>query len=114
MNKLKFKGICILTDRDIFGYGACIIEDQEIALIIHKKGINLTQQAQVHFNSVKQLAYEKNGVEYYDGDKVMVQGRKRIGVYQDEIIKAPQGFTLKLNWTYLNADRCFIAIKSKV
>lgn len=45
---------------------------------------------------------DKNGVEIYEGDRVLVRGRKQIGMYETEIIYSGLGFMLKDNQTYLN------------
>lgn len=61
----------------------------------------------------QQVVTVKNG-EYYEGDKVLVKGTKTIGLYETYIIRTLQGWTLKENKTYLNDDKCFIAIQEKV
>ena len=62
----------------------------------------------------KPLAFSHKGIDYFEGDKVIVKGTKRIGEYETEIIKSIQGWTLKENKTYLNDDKCFISIISKI
>lgn len=62
----------------------------------------------------KPLVFTKNEVDYYEGDKVLVKGTKKVGEYATEIIKDLQGWTLKYNRTYFNNDKCFTAIKSKL
>jgi hypothetical protein len=62
----------------------------------------------------KPFVFSAKGVDYYEGDRVIVKGRKRIGEYETEIVKDSQGWTLKENNTYLNDDACFIAIKEKL
>lgn len=48
---------------------------------------------------------DKNNIDIYEGDKVMVRGTKRIGWYETEIIYEGIGFKLKENKTYLNEYR---------
>lgn len=63
--------------------------------------------------SVGQLAYQKHGIDYYVGEKVWVNGTKRVGLYETEIVEIFQGFSLKENKTYLSDTTCFLAIKCK-
>lgn len=63
---------------------------------------------------VKQFVGKFKGVDYYDGDKVLVKGTKRVGNYETEIVRDSQGWTLKENKTYLNDNRCFTAIIEKL
>ena len=61
----------------------------------------------------KPYVFTKKSVDYYEGDKVRVKGTKKKGIYETEIIKTYQGWTLKENKTYLNDDKCFTAIIEK-
>jgi len=54
---------------------------------------------------------DKNEVEIYEGDIVIVKGTKRHGYYITKVIYSFQGFTLDLNHTYLNNDAC---LKSRI
>lgn len=63
---------------------------------------------------VKQFVGKFKGMDYYDGDKVLVKGTKKVGNYETEIVKDTQGWTLKENKTYLNNDKCFMAIIEKL
>jgi len=62
----------------------------------------------------KQFVGRFREVNYYDGDKVLVKGTKKVGKYETEIVRDSQGWTLKENKTYLNNDRCFTAIIEKL
>lgn len=53
----------------------------------------------------------KDGSEIYEGDTVLVQGRKRTGEYVTTVIQSNQGWTLERNDTYFNDDACFVAIR---
>lgn len=64
--------------------------------------------------SAKQFVGKYKKVDYYEGDKVLVKGTKKIGAYETEIIRDSQGWTLKENKTYLNNDKCFTAIIEKL
>ncbi len=52
--------------------------------------------------------------DIYDGDIVRVRGTRRVGEYTTSIIASSQGFTLLDNKTYLNNDKCFIAIEEVI
>ncbi len=58
----------------------------------------------------RQFIYTVQGKDLYEGDKVIVQGTKRIGKYETEIIKDSYGFKLKVNKTYLNDSRSLLAV----
>lgn len=62
----------------------------------------------------KPFVFSKNNVDYYEDDKVLVRGTKRIGEYETKIIKVFQGHTLENNKTYFNNDTCFTGIISKL
>jgi len=62
----------------------------------------------------KLFVFTRKNVDYYEGDKVLVKGTKRVREYETEIVKDIQGWTLKDNNTYYNNDKCFIAIIDKL
>lgn len=85
---------------------AFILSDEERdSLIRYLSQTNIIQ---------KQSVGNYKGVDYYDGDKVLVKGTKKVGNYETEIIKDSQGWTLKENKTYLNDNKCFTAIIEKL
>lgn len=65
-------------------------------------------------DTVCQFIQRRKENDIFKGDIVIVQGTKRIGLYQTEIIEKAQGFSLKENKTNLNDDACFIAIKEVI
>lgn len=64
--------------------------------------------------SFKQFVCTVKGIDIYEGDRVLVKGTKKIGEYETIIVREPQGWTLQENKTYLNNDRCFMAIIEKL
>lgn len=54
---------------------------------------------------------DKNKEELFEGDIVRVKGTKRVGEYITTIIYYNQGFTLKINNTYLNNDSCLTGVE---
>lgn len=77
--------------------------------------IGFTQTEMDRFDFMKFTGYVKDGVEYYDGDIVLVRGMKKVGEYIDVIVKGKQdGFTFKYNKTMYNDDSCFISIIARL
>lgn len=56
----------------------------------------------------------RNGVNFYEGDKVVVQGTKRKGLYETYIVFDGTEFKLNQNQTYYNDDKCCITIKENI
>ena len=49
-------------------------------------------------------------VNVFVGDKVLVMGTYRAGIYETEVIKSTFGFTLKENKTHLNDSKCILKV----
>ncbi|HSE99927.1 MAG TPA: hypothetical protein VLA48_03440 [Nitrososphaeraceae archaeon] len=64
--------------------------------------------------SFKPFVCTIKGMDIYEGDRVLVKGTKKIGEYETIIMREQQGWTLQDNKTYLNNDRCFVAIIEKL
>lgn len=64
--------------------------------------------------SFKQFVCTVKGIDIYEGDRVLVKGTKKIGEYETTVVREQQGWTLQENKTYLNNDRCFVAIIEKL
>lgn len=110
--EIKFRGIY----KNTFVYGNYIKAniDGRTFYQIENSDSNDFAKWEVDGNTIGQFTgfVLKDGSELYVGDKVSVKGRRKMGVYETEVIESPQGFTLKENKTYINNDRCFIAIDS--
>ncbi len=57
---------------------------------------------------------EWKGVKYFEGDKVIVKGTKRVGEYETFIVFNGTMFTLNENKTYLTDSSVLITIKQNV
>lgn len=68
----------------------------------------------IHPETVCQFICEIRDMKVFSGDKVIVQGTKRIGLYETEVIKTKFGFTLKENKTVLSESACLVAIREVI
>lgn len=64
--------------------------------------------------STSQFVTKIKNMNIYEGDKVLVLGRNKIGLYETHVVKHKYGFSLNSNKTILNDDACIIAIKEVI
>lgn len=65
--------------------------------------------------TLNRFCFNRDGVDYYVGDKVLVKGTKKIGNYETEIIVDKYNrISLKENKTYFNRDVYVTPIIKKV
>lgn len=67
--------------------------------------------AEVIPETVGQFVFQKGDMRVFEGDRVLVQGAKKIGLHETVVIKGGFGFTLAENNTSLIDGKCLIAIQ---
>jgi hypothetical protein len=114
MNNIKFR-IKLRAVEDKNGY-----KKGEIVTIINpifKKDVGIAfNPIDNHFEIISacQFITRLNDMDIYEGDKVLVLGRNKIGLYETHVVKHKYGFSLNSNKTILNDDACIIAIKEVI
>lgn len=88
MRPIKYRGKSVDTGKFIYGYGVCLIEDEGIAVILHKQGNNLMQTTAVYPDSVGEFTgvTDKLEIEIYEDDIVQYSnGTKSIVKYEHDL-----------------------------
>jgi len=121
VREIRFRGLRITGSG--FIYGSLIIDKisgkyyiNENHVYSNKIGVMYCNCYEVYPKTVGEFTGKtlKDGTDLYVGDIVLVQGRKRIGLYETVVIEVDQGFSLERNDTYINDDKCFAAIKEVI